>query len=290
MTTRPVKAGGQALADGVLMRTPLAWAIARADGTVDVGANPTARLAGFPVLRILLSLGGALKLGVVRGMLGKRGRSTAARRSRRLNSRFLVAMVLAEGVVLGLDRVVRANGSPAWLDVVMGVLPFAVVLVLVRAATPAALWRYHGAEHKSVAAHEQGVDLGDLTAVAECSRVHNRCGTNLLALMVVVGLVLLPVGGALQVPLFLLGLGAAAEIVTLASKRPRSLVARAVLSPGRFVQRYITTAEPTLGELGLGCRALEAALAEHALVEQAMAAELAPRPQPVAEPVLVPAA
>ena len=276
-----VKAGGQALADGVMMRTPLAWAIARADGTVDVGANPTARLAGFPVLRILLSLGGALKLGVVRGMLGSRNRSKGAARSRRLNSRFLLAMVLAEGVVLGLDRIVRSGGSPAWVDVVMAILPVAVVLVLVRYATPAALWRYHGAEHKSVAAHEQGVDLGNIEAVARCSRVHNRCGTNLLALMVVLGVVLLPVGGAFQIPLFLLGLGAAAEVVTLAAKRPRSGLARVVLAPGRFVQRHLTTAEPTLDELALGCRALEAALAEHAILELEMAAELAPRPEPV---------
>lgn len=282
MTAAPVKAGGQALADGVMMRTPLAWAIARADGTIDVGRNPAARLPGLPVLRILLSLGGALRVGVVRGMLGSRNRSQGASRSRRLNSRFLLAMLLAEAVVWALTRVVASFDPPAWVDLAMAVAPFGVALGIVRVATPSALWRYHGAEHKSVAAHEQGVDLGDVATVARCSRVHNRCGTNLLALMVLVGLLLLPVGGALQVPLFLLGLGAAAEIVTVAARRPRSIVSRLVLAPGRFVQRHLTTAEPTLDELALGCRALEAALAEHAIAELKLAAELAPAPRPLA--------
>lgn len=261
-----VKAGGQALADGVLMRTERAWAIARADGSVVTGRVPAARTR-IPVLRVIFSLGGALKLGVVRGMLGGRRHTGESRRARRANQRFLVAMVVAEAAVWGLNKVVPAG--PAWFSVVMTLVPFALVLALVRSMTPRSLWRYHGAEHKAVAAHEQGIDLGDVDAVMACSRIHNRCGTNLLTLMVLLGLLLLPVHGAMQIPLFLLALGASAEIMTLAAKRPHALLSRAVLAPGRWVQRHVTTAEPLRHEQVLGCRALEAALAEHAIAVEA---------------------
>src|SRR4051794_21250696 len=68
----PVRVGGQALADGVFMRTEKAWAIARADGSIEAGVVPSNPLHRIPVLRILVSLGVALHLGIAKGLTGRK--------------------------------------------------------------------------------------------------------------------------------------------------------------------------------------------------------------------------
>jgi uncharacterized protein YqhQ len=81
---------------------------------------------------------------------------------------------------------------------------------------------------------------------------------------------------ALQVPIFLIALGATVELMSVAARFPRFLGSRLLLVGGRLLQRTVTTAEPTAAEQAVACRALTAALAEHARLEAADA-----------EPVLV---
>ena len=271
--TEPVRAGGQALADGVLMRTDRAWAIAREDGSVEVGQVPHSRLSRVPVLRVLVGLVGAMRLGIVRGML-RRGSIGDVQRSRRINGRFLLVLLAAEVLVVAAGWWLERTGLTGSATPAMTLLPWVVVLAAMRLATPAAMWRYHGAEHKAVSAHEAGVDLTDTGAVLAASRVHDRCGTNLVFVMALLTLVLTPLPGAVQFPVFVMAFGASVELVSLASKRPRFLVSRLVLGGGKLLQRYVTTVEPTPAEQVIGCRALMAALAEH---ERLVAAE---QPEP----------
>lgn len=282
----PIKAGGQALADGVMMRTPLAWAIARADGSVEVGATPPNPLAAWPVLRVIYGLGGALKLGFIRGML--RPKDTPEE-SRRVNRRFLNVLVGAEGLVVFLSWALRHLSLPGWTDTAMNLLPWVVVLGVLRVASPQTMWRYHGAEHKAVTALEEGVDLSDTEAVLACSRIHNRCGTNLVALLAVCTLLVLPLRGLIQAPVMLVAIGAGAELLSLAARRPNLWLSRVLVAPGRFLQRHVTTQEPTLAEQAVGCHALMAAVAEHVRIEAqlALADELpGAAAAPVAEPVV----
>jgi uncharacterized protein YqhQ len=256
-----VKIGGQALADGVLMRTSRAWAIARADGSVEVGEIPPSALARIPVLRVVAALFGALRLAAVRGLRNNRG-----------NRRFLAVIVGLEAGAYLLGRLVGDADLPTagWAGAALTVVPWIATLAVLRLATPSSLWRYHGAEHKAVAAHEQGIDTADTAAVLRgAERVHARCGTNLVFLMLALALVTRGQFGGLgwlQIPLFLGMLGAAAELVTLASARPDNLVSRVLLGGGKALQRWVTTAEPTAAEQAVGCHALEACLAEHARI------------------------
>jgi hypothetical protein len=252
-----------------MMRTPLAWAIARADGTVEVGPTPPNPLAAIPVLRVIYGLGGALKLGFVRGMMRPKGTDPV---SRRVNRRFLNVLVGAEGAVVFLAWGIHHLSVPGWADTALNLLPWIVVLGVLRVASPQTMWRYHGAEHKAVTALEQGVDLSDTRAVLTCSRIHNRCGTNLVALLAICTMALLPLRGVLQAPAMLLCIGAGAELLSITARRPRSIFTRLVVAPGRFLQRHVTTQEPTLEEQAVGCHALMAALAEHARVESELLA------------------
>ncbi|MDQ1446726.1 MAG: hypothetical protein QOI20_3190 [Acidimicrobiaceae bacterium] len=285
MGDTPIKVGGQALADGVLMRTPRAWAIARVDGTVEVGALAPTPMGRIPVLRVVASLFGALRLAVVRGMLG-RGRGADQGRdgtgtirsgrsrtdSRRLNRRMLVVLVGLEAAAYVFGRAFGDLPTGGVTGLAMTVLPWAATLAVLRVATPQSLWRFHGAEHKAVSAHEAGVDLHDTAAVLRCARVHNRCGTNLVFLMLAAGYATRGhVGGWWQVPMLLAMIGVCAEVVTVASTRPQSWLSRVLLGGGKALQRWVTTAEPTPAEQAVGSLALLACLDEHARIVSAEA-------------------
>lgn len=241
-----VKVGGQALVDGVLMRSDRAWAIARADGSIEVGELAPRRFKRMPGVRVLAGIVGGFRLAFARP-----GR-------RRTDRRLLWSLLGIEAVVIAVGWLLGDVAAPVWASVAMSF----VVLVALRVATPRALWRYHGAEHKAVAAHEAGVDLADVDAVLACSRVHNRCGTNLVVVMLLAGALLVDVSPWLQIPAFAALLAVSAEVVSMAAKRPRFLLSRVVLVGGRAVQRWLTTAEPTAAEQAVGCRALLAVLEE----------------------------
>src|SRR5206468_3489400 len=118
--------------------TDRAWAIARADGSVEVGEIPPNWASRVPVLRVLVGLGGALSLAVSRGMLRRGSAGAGVAGSRRLNARFLWAVLAVEVVTAFLARSVSGPRP------LMVVAPLVVALVLLRLTTPSALWRYHG--------------------------------------------------------------------------------------------------------------------------------------------------
>ena len=103
-----------------------------------------------------------------------------------------------------------------------------------RFVAPATVWRYHGAEHKAVAAHEEGIALDDLAGVLACPRVHPRCGTNLVVLVALIGILLQRQPAIIQVLGFLLGVAVAAEVLTLAGRWPRSPRRSLRLGPRRL--------------------------------------------------------
>ena len=278
-----MRIGGQALADGVLMRTSRAWAVARDDGTILVGAVPTGRLRRVPVLRFLIGLASGMRLAVSRGMLG-RGAGRAAGRVRRRNRGFLLTLVGVEAVGIGFSLLVgdAARSLPATLAVTA--VPWVLAFAVLRLVTPGSLWRYHGAEHKAVAAHEGGIAMDDVAAVLACPRVHDRCGTNLVFVAMLGALALVSLPAAVQLPALLALLAVGAEGVSLAARRPRSPLSRALLVGGRALQRFVTTAEPTAAEQAVGCRALAACLEHHRRLEGTASA---PAPAPGVE---VPAA
>jgi uncharacterized protein YqhQ len=255
-----IKVGGQALGDGVFMRTERAWAIARADGTVEIGEVPNNRFGKIPVLRVIMGLGSALKLGIVKGLLGDRANNKPTTKS---NKRFLQALLGAEVGVGMLAYLINHSHLPHWLHGPADVLPWIAVLAALRLAAPAVVWRYHGAEHKAVTAHEHGISMDDTAAVLTCSRIHPRCGTNLVFLMAALGIALQGLPTVEQLPIYLVALGACVELLTIAGRWPRSIPSRLLLAGGRFLQAYVTTQEPSWTEQEIACVALSAAVAEH---------------------------
>lgn len=109
---------------------------------------------------------------------------------------------------------------------------------------------YHGAEHKAINAMEQGNPL-DVAHVRLASRVHTRCGTGFLLLVMVVSIFVFAFVGTPSLPLKILSrivlvpvvAGIAYELMRLGAANYRFRIVRWLLAPGLALQG-LTTREP----------------------------------------------
>ena len=261
-----LRIGGMALGNGVLMRSKRYWALARDDGTVLDG----------PV-RSLLGRHWALRLPILRGVVALCEMIVFAlrlhgRNGSRPNGRLLVALALCAvaAALLGAAFPGLDTGSLA-AGVALELVTVLLGLLALRWGMGAEVWRYHGAEHKAVNAYEAGADLSDATTVLGFSRIHDRCGTNLVVIVVVLSLACLPLSsgplGTALSPLYALAaLAVAFELFRLVTRRPHLPACRAVLAGGKTLQRCLTTRDPRPEQQQIACRALRRVveLEEHA--------------------------
>jgi uncharacterized protein YqhQ len=129
------------------------------------------------------------------------------------------------------------------------------------------VFEYHGAEHKTISCYEAGMPL----TPANCerfSRLHPRCGTSFLLVVMIVAIFLFaPIGLPAWYWLFttrLLGVpliaGISFEIIKFAGRNRRRRWVRALMWPGLKLQ-LLTTREPDRDQLAVAIAALEAVLA-----------------------------
>jgi uncharacterized protein YqhQ len=126
---------------------------------------------------------------------------------------------------------------------------------------------YHGAEHKSIACYEAGMDLTPENA-RKCSRFHPRCGTSFLFVMILLGIIVgmfipefesmpwLRIALKLTTLPIIMGLGY--EFIMIAGKHPNWLT-RALSAPGLWMQR-LTTKEPDDYQLAVAICALKSSM------------------------------
>ena len=136
------------------------------------------------------------------------------------------------------------------------------------------VYEYHGAEHKTIAAYENGDPL-EPELVDRYSTLHVRCGTNflfiVLFLTILVGLaldfllphvILLRVAARILVIPVLAAFGY--EIIRAASRDEHSLVFRVASLPGLALQK-ITTRRPDRDQIEVAIKAMEAVIAAEVL-------------------------
>ncbi|MFB0503841.1 MAG: DUF1385 domain-containing protein [Candidatus Bathyarchaeia archaeon] len=112
------------------------------------------------------------------------------------------------------------------------------------------VFQYHGAEHKAINAYEAGADL-KLTSAREFSRLHPRCGTSFLFIVLLVSILLFSVMpdlgffARLAYRVILIPvLGAVSyEILKFSDRHRNSRIMRILVAPGLAFQR-LTTREP----------------------------------------------
>jgi uncharacterized protein YqhQ len=253
-----VRLGGMALANGVLVHGPTAWACAirTDDGELKVAARRKrlrANSIDSPLLR------GPVRLLDALAILPELKRALPDARLPFQRPSVLAAMLGTATAV----RIVRGSRSvgPAAQELVSGLLSLAPAALALRSSDVAA---YHGAEHISIGSYEQGT---------RATKEHDRCGSHLLGPL----LATTALGNTLaarapararnsaRLGAQLLALAASTEIFGWMVRNPERPLARALAKPGHELQHRVATAEPTEAQIEVA----EAALAACLELEQA---------------------
>lgn len=279
--------GGQAVIEGVMMRSPskMAVAVRRPDGSVGFMERPfrsvTARVKplGVPVVRGAVALFETLALGISalnfsadEAVKDDPAASKGTSRMQGAAQIATLALSLVLGVVLFVVLPARLTSMLGFRDrvgfgLVDGVFRLAAfILYLVLVSQWKEMKRvlgYHGAEHKAIHAIEAGVPLTP-ESVQGFPRLHPRCGTTFLFLVVVVSIVAFTaigrpqnIGGhLLRIALLPVIAGVAFEFIRLSGRYFDKPLVRALVWPGMQFQR-LTTREPDLTMCEVAIAALE---------------------------------
>ena len=253
MSDDKLRLGGMALANGVLVHGPTAWACAiRTEGGQLKVVAKHKRLRSSKIESPLLR--GPVRLLDAMAIIPEIRRALPEARLPFQRPVVLAAMLGSATVV----RVVRGSRSigPAAQELVSGLLSVAPAALALRGSDVAA---YHGAEHISIGSYEQG---------KRAAKEHDRCGSHLIGPL----LATTAIGNALaaRAPLQLrrparlgaqvVALAASTEIFGWMVRNPENRLARALAKPGHELQHRLATAEPTSEQIEVAEAALAACL------------------------------
>src|SRR6478735_3353770 len=294
MAQKDAPVGGQAVLEGVMMRGVSTWAVAvrkpAPEGSSELGEigvqsfplvswTKRHRALRWPIVRGVVALVESMKIGFT--ALGISANEQLEEEEEPISSGMWVGTVVAAlALAIGLFFVVPVGltalfkdklGSAFLFWVVEGVLRTTIFLgylwLLSRLEDLRRVFEYHGAEHKTISCFEAGLPLTPENA-QRFSRLHPRCGTSFLLIVMIVAIfVFAPLGlpawyllvlsRILGVPLIA---GLSFEVIKWAGKNRRKRWVRWLMWPGMQLQK-LTTREPDLSQLAVAIAAMEAVLA-----------------------------
>jgi len=292
VASRDAPLGGQAVLEGVMMRGVSTWAVAvrNPEGDVEITTEPIVswakrhRVLRLPVIRGVVALGESLKIGFRALGISANAQLEAEEGEEEpqpiggftwgltIAFSLLLAVGLFFVIPVGLTSLIKDQlGSALLFWLVEGVLRTAIfigyIVAISRLPDLRRVFEYHGAEHKTISCYEAGDRL--IPARAETySRLHPRCGTSFLLIVMVLAIfVFAPIGlpawywllasRILGIPLIA---GLSYEVIKWAGKHRRKRWVRTLMWPGLMLQN-LTTREPDREQLAVAIAALESVLA-----------------------------
>ncbi len=293
--------GGQAVIEGVMMREKADYAVAvrKPDQTIEVVKNTVAPLSAkypilkWPIIRGVASFIDSLVMGMklismsadMAGIddlvseepskLEKWLEKTFGDKLNKVIVGFssVLGMLLAVGLFMLLPVYIGGFfsgllGDKTWaLGIVEGLARIAIFVVYVALVSLSKdikrVFGYHGAEHKTIHCYEHGDEL-TVENARKYPRLHKRCGTNFLFIVMILSMLLFVfirtdvfwlriASRLLLVPLIA---GLSYELIKLAGKYDNAFI-NLISLPGMLLQK-ITTAEPDDGMLETAIEALNA--------------------------------
>jgi len=290
--------GGQAVLEGVMMRSPHAFTVA-----VRKGGKPASEIIvmkqmitpigdKFPHLKKIILRGSAALFEAL--WLGIRALSFSANKAFEntdgnkaelsplaMAGTLVIAVAFSLGLFLALPLLLTnllglhydsVNKSSILFNLTDGVLRVALFLGYVSSISCMKdirrVFEYHGAEHKSIAAYEAGVDLTVRNA-RQYPCIHPRCGTSFLLAVIVLSIMLFSLipgswplwaKGLARIVLLPIIAGLGYEFIKYSAKNSGNTVVTGLMLPGLWLQR-LTTREPSDDQIEVAIRALREALA-----------------------------
>lgn len=292
MADRYAPIGGQAVIEGVMMRSPkrVATAVRLPDGTVSVKTREYVSLSrrfpllGLPVLRGAVVLIESLRIGVealaFSAEAAVKEEQSVPKEARRFGTLgwsmgFTVLFSFALGFFIFFYLPLLLTDLTGVKDgfqynLIDGAIRLVFFLIYIVAigfwGEMRRVFQYHGAEHKTIHNLESGEELTPENAGRQ-SRFHPRCGTSFLFLVVIVSFIVFAFTGRpetlearlLRFALIPLIAGVSFEIIRFAGQHYDKPWVRWMSKPGLELQR-LTTREPSRDMLEVAIAALRAVL------------------------------
>ena len=283
--------GGQAVIEGVMMRNGNDYAVAvrKPDQTIEVkkdqyiGLNARWHTKKIPIIRGVLSFIDSLVLGMSTltysaSFFEDEEEAEKAKEKDSKSDAVFMGLTVALSVVIAVvlfmltpffisslfGKVIK---SPMALAVIEGLLRITIFFIYIVAISQMKdiqrVFMYHGAEHKTINCIEHGAELTPENA-AKYSRLHKRCGTSFLLIVMVVSIICfmfirvdnMALKIVLRVILVPVIAGVSYEIIQWAG-RSESCLVNIVSKPGLMLQK-LTTREPDLEMLEVAIASIEA--------------------------------
>ena len=294
---RNVNVGGQAVIEGVMMRgsTCTATAVRTDQGEIVVEKKSYTsytkknKFLGLPIIRGFISLIESLIIGVQtlnysasffeeEGEPSKVDKLIKKIFKEKSNDvimavSLLISLVISVGLFFILPTLVanlfsKMGTSNMGMNIVEGIIRVLLFLIYVyligKMEDIKRVYQYHGAEHKTIFCYENNVELTPENA-AKFGRLHPRCGTNFLFLVMIVSIIVFSltgwssIGERIMYRIILLPLisGVSYEIIKWMGKSS-GFLAKVLSYPGLKLQN-LTTREPDLSQLEVAIKALKVA-------------------------------
>jgi len=292
--------GGQAVIEGVMMRGTkgLATAVRLPNGSIEVKKESSESLTkknkffGFPIIRGCISLIESLIIGIKSleysasffedeeeeseskfdkwfdKVFKEKGNSVLMGISLVLSLAFsiLLFFILPTALTSLVKKTITSN--VVVLNIIEGIIRVIIfisyILIVGKLEDIKRVYQYHGAEHKTIFCYESGIDLTPENA-KKFGRLHPRCGTNFLFLVMVISIIIFSFTGwqsigqrvISRVLLLPVVSGVTYEVIKWLGKSD-SKISKIIAWPGLLLQK-ITTQEPDESMLEVAITSLKAA-------------------------------
>lgn len=281
---KKIPVGGQAVIEGVLMKGKSLWGLAVRRPSGDIfhehwpNSSRTERMPyKLPLVRGVVVMCEMMATGFK--ALSRSAEVALEETQEELTLKDIIfSVVVAVAAVGGLFIALplwlanRISSVPLHVNIIEGI---ARAVIFIGYVAVIGLWsdirqvfRYHGAEHKTINAFEHGLAMTPEN-IMTCSRIHPRCGTSFLLIAVIVSIIVFSpvktfIAGesfALQVlariVLIPVVIGISYEIIRLASNTGK--IGLCVIAPFLSLQ-YLTTREPDIKQAEVALVSLNTAL------------------------------
>jgi len=277
--------GGQAVIEGVMMKSPKNWTVAVRDqkGSIHLKKeklNELPRFLKLPVIRGVIALFQALTLGIkaiefsankaydeeTEESLGKFSIAVTITIAMLLGICLFILLPLYVTKLLGIIFKDISTSSLLFnlVDGIVRVFIFLLYVILIGMwKEMARIFMYHGAEHKVIHAYEEGKEL-TLDNVKIYSPLHPRCGTSFLMIVMVMSILVFSfipqhwpflhkfLSRIVFIPLVA---GFSFEFLKLSSRWKDNSLMNLLIQPGLLLQR-LTTREPDESQMEVALSAL----------------------------------